>query len=62
MGDPRKHESLRYGKAELSDLGAKLLGLESWHAEQRTEPETEPNTAQHTAQHTVRHSTPDGDA
>lgn len=30
VGDARKHESLRYGTAELNDLGAKLLGLESW--------------------------------
>jgi hypothetical protein len=30
VGDATKHESLRYGPAELTDLGAKLLGLESW--------------------------------
>ncbi|MFD9591703.1 phytanoyl-CoA dioxygenase family protein [Kitasatospora sp. NPDC059973] len=58
VGDPRKHESLRYGKAGLSDLGAKLLGLESWHAGQRTEPGAEPNIEPNTA----RRGTPDGDA
>lgn len=31
LGDVDKHESLRYGSAELTDLGAKLLGLASWH-------------------------------
>jgi hypothetical protein len=30
VGDAAKHESLRYGTAELSGLGEKLLGLESW--------------------------------
>ncbi|WP_030901790.1 phytanoyl-CoA dioxygenase family protein [Streptomyces sp. NRRL F-5126] len=30
LGDAARHESLRYGRAELSDLGAKLLGLKSW--------------------------------
>ncbi|WP_328377310.1 phytanoyl-CoA dioxygenase family protein [Streptomyces sp. NBC_00440] len=30
VGDAVLHESLRYGAAELSDLGARLLGLESW--------------------------------
>lgn len=29
-GDPRKWEQTRYGTAELSDLGKKLLGLEKW--------------------------------
>lgn len=31
VGDATRHESLRYGPAELTDLGAKLLGLKSWH-------------------------------
>ncbi|WP_037913226.1 phytanoyl-CoA dioxygenase family protein [Actinacidiphila yeochonensis] len=31
LGDAHKHESLRYGAAELTELGAKLLGSESWH-------------------------------
>ncbi|WP_443071206.1 phytanoyl-CoA dioxygenase family protein [Streptomyces sp. NBC_01476] len=31
VGDATKHESLRYGPAELTELGAKLLGLDSWH-------------------------------
>ncbi|MCX4910969.1 phytanoyl-CoA dioxygenase family protein [Streptomyces sp. NBC_00878] len=31
LGDAVRHESLRYGRAELSDLGAKLLGLASWN-------------------------------
>ncbi|GAA3716893.1 phytanoyl-CoA dioxygenase family protein [Streptomyces tremellae] len=30
LGDPVRHESLRYGPAELTDLGSKLLGLTSW--------------------------------
>jgi hypothetical protein len=30
LGDATVHESLRYGTAALTDLGAKLLGLESW--------------------------------
>ncbi|MBK8566635.1 MAG: phytanoyl-CoA dioxygenase family protein [Saprospiraceae bacterium] len=29
-GDPRNWEQTRYGAAELSNLGKKLLGLESW--------------------------------
>lgn len=33
VGDPIKHESLRYPTAKLDDLGAKLLGLESWSGE-----------------------------
>jgi len=31
VGDADRHESLRYGPAELTGLGARLLGLESWH-------------------------------
>ncbi|MFD7984586.1 phytanoyl-CoA dioxygenase family protein [Kitasatospora indigofera] len=31
VGDAVKHESLRYGTAELDDLGRKLLGLTPWH-------------------------------
>jgi hypothetical protein len=31
LGDAARHESLRYGPAVLNDLGARLLGLESWH-------------------------------
>ncbi|MFG2941924.1 phytanoyl-CoA dioxygenase family protein [Streptomyces sp. NPDC048282] len=30
LGDAARHESLRYGRAELDELGAKLLGLRSW--------------------------------
>ncbi|MGQ4443873.1 phytanoyl-CoA dioxygenase, partial [Streptomyces violaceoruber] len=33
LGDAHRHESERYGPAELTDLGAKLLGLKSWHAD-----------------------------
>ena len=29
-GDPRKWEQTKYGKAELNELGKKLLGLEKW--------------------------------
>ncbi|MFC4034856.1 phytanoyl-CoA dioxygenase family protein [Streptomyces polygonati] len=31
VGDATRHESLRYGPATLTELGAKLLGLESWN-------------------------------
>ena len=31
LGDATRHESLRYGPAELTDLGAKLLGRDLWH-------------------------------
>ncbi|MET9426640.1 MULTISPECIES: phytanoyl-CoA dioxygenase family protein [unclassified Streptomyces] len=31
VGDCVQHESLRYGRATLNDLGARLLGLASWH-------------------------------
>jgi hypothetical protein len=31
VGDATRHESLRYGTAELTELGAKLLGRDSWH-------------------------------
>jgi hypothetical protein len=30
VGDPHRHESLRYGPAELTGLGRKLLGLDEW--------------------------------
>ena len=30
VGDAVKHESLRYGPADLNDLGRKLLGLDPW--------------------------------
>jgi hypothetical protein len=30
LGDAVRHESLRYGTARLTELGAKLLGLRSW--------------------------------
>ncbi|MFG3255614.1 phytanoyl-CoA dioxygenase family protein [Streptomyces sp. NPDC048172] len=32
VGDAFRHESERYGTAELNALGEKLLGLTSWHA------------------------------
>ncbi|MFF8286730.1 phytanoyl-CoA dioxygenase family protein [Streptomyces albus] len=31
LGDAVRHESLRYGPAELTELGARLLGATSWH-------------------------------
>ncbi|MYW00033.1 phytanoyl-CoA dioxygenase family protein [Streptomyces sp. SID3343] len=34
VGDATKHESLRYGTATLNDLGAKLLGRESWRGQE----------------------------
>lgn len=42
IGDARKHESLRYGLAELNGLGQRLLGLKSW---------TEANTGYSTEDH-----------
>jgi len=33
LGDVHRHESLRYGPAELTELGEKLLGLRSWHGQ-----------------------------
>ncbi|MFB7917485.1 phytanoyl-CoA dioxygenase family protein [Streptomyces sp. NPDC056061] len=39
VGDLTKHESLRYGPAELDVLGEKLLGLRSWHG-QKSEQST----------------------
>jgi len=30
VGDPYKHESLRYGPAELTDHGRRLLGVDEW--------------------------------
>lgn len=38
VGDATRHESLRYGPAELTDLGRKLLGLESWREENSAQP------------------------
>ncbi|WP_431985746.1 phytanoyl-CoA dioxygenase family protein [Streptomyces griseoflavus] len=35
IGDPVKHESLRYGPAELDGLGRRLLGLDAWHGRTR---------------------------
>jgi hypothetical protein len=29
-GDPRNWEQTKYGRAELNELGKKLLGLEKW--------------------------------
>ncbi len=34
VGDPTRHESLRYPTATLDELGEKLLGLRSWSGEQ----------------------------
>jgi hypothetical protein len=31
-GDPREWEQSRYPRAELSNLGRKLLGLDSWYS------------------------------
>ena len=35
-GDPRNWEQLKYLRAELSELGEKLLGLRSWRGRRRT--------------------------
>ncbi|MEU9713892.1 phytanoyl-CoA dioxygenase family protein [Streptomyces sp. NPDC047976] len=36
VGDATRHESLRYGRAALNDLGSRLLGLRSWDDADRT--------------------------
>jgi hypothetical protein len=36
LGDATKHESLRYGTAQLNDLGKKLLGIESWSGQEHS--------------------------
>ncbi|HEY3870798.1 MAG TPA: phytanoyl-CoA dioxygenase family protein [Actinocrinis sp.] len=49
LGDAAKHESLRYGPAELTGLGARLLGLEPWHEpwhESRQEPASAPSAGE----------------
>lgn len=38
VGDARRHEADRYGTANLTDLGAKLLGLESWNEREIATP------------------------
>ncbi|MFF2809657.1 phytanoyl-CoA dioxygenase family protein [Streptomyces sp. NPDC058000] len=38
LGDATRHESLRYGTPDLTALGARLLGLESWHGRELAEP------------------------
>ncbi|MEU9077881.1 phytanoyl-CoA dioxygenase family protein [Kitasatospora sp. NPDC004745] len=38
VGDPVRHESLRYGPARLTELGEKLLGLRSWHGRASADP------------------------
>ncbi|TSB15978.1 phytanoyl-CoA dioxygenase family protein [Streptomyces benahoarensis] len=38
LGDAVRHESLRYGRATLTSLGARLLGLESWHGNPTAQP------------------------
>ncbi|MEB3961374.1 phytanoyl-CoA dioxygenase family protein [Streptomyces kunmingensis] len=35
LGDAVRPEALRYGTADLTDLGSRLLGLESWSGRQR---------------------------
>ncbi|NGP45540.1 phytanoyl-CoA dioxygenase family protein [Bacillaceae bacterium SIJ1] len=35
-GDPRKWEQLKYPRAQLNELGEKLLGLKSWREEARS--------------------------
>ncbi|MEV6790954.1 phytanoyl-CoA dioxygenase family protein [Streptomyces sp. NPDC051320] len=42
VGDVARHESLRYGTAELNDLGEKLLGLTSWSGQESVRPTGEP--------------------
>jgi hypothetical protein len=38
LGDAVRHESLRYGPAQLNDLGARLLGLKSWRGQPAEQP------------------------
>jgi hypothetical protein len=42
VGDATRHESLRYGSAALTDLGAKVLGLESWSGQEPEQSTGEP--------------------
>jgi len=42
VGDATRHESLRYGSAALTDLGAKVLGLESWNGQEPEQSTGEP--------------------
>ncbi|MER5427908.1 phytanoyl-CoA dioxygenase family protein [Streptomyces sp. NPDC002588] len=42
LGDAERHESLRYGRATLGELGARLLGLASWSGPSLDEPGDEP--------------------
>ncbi|MFD0274720.1 phytanoyl-CoA dioxygenase family protein [Kitasatospora sp. NPDC127111] len=58
LGDARRHESLRYGRAELNGLGAKLLGLESWHGPDREHPDARPEQRadERTTRRTARHA------
>ncbi|AXK33524.1 DUF1479 family protein [Streptomyces armeniacus] len=46
LGDAVRHESLRYGTASLNELGARLLGLESWSGRQLDGPTGEPACAE----------------
>lgn len=41
VGDAKRHESLRYGTAELTELGEKLLGLRSWRGADAKTPDFE---------------------
>ncbi|MFR9798782.1 phytanoyl-CoA dioxygenase family protein [Streptomyces sp. MS06] len=41
VGDARRPESLRYGPAELTPLGERLLGLASWRTDRTAEPTRE---------------------
>ncbi|MFE4975917.1 phytanoyl-CoA dioxygenase family protein [Kitasatospora sp. NPDC056651] len=41
VGDADRPEALRYGTAELTELGEKLLGLRSWTGKPFEEPETD---------------------
>ncbi|MGW1029990.1 phytanoyl-CoA dioxygenase family protein [Streptomyces sp. NPDC002577] len=46
LGDITKHESLRYGRAALDELGEKLLGLTSWSGADLDEPVGEESCAE----------------
>ncbi|MER6018239.1 phytanoyl-CoA dioxygenase family protein [Streptomyces anulatus] len=46
VGDATRHESLRYPRASLNDLGARLLGLTGWHDAEPTDLSALPGPAE----------------
>jgi hypothetical protein len=61
LGDATRHESLRYPRASLNDLGRRLLGLTRWHDTEPSGPAT-PATRSERATPTEPSGPPDADA